>query len=51
MDDLLRDHLDHRRCLALFSPLWGAVVLWWLIGISAVVMGIIQIGRAFSFGK
>ena len=35
----------------LFSPLWGAVVLWWLIGISAVVMGIIQIGRAFSFGK
>lgn len=35
----------------LFSPLWGAIVLWWLIGISAVVMGIIQIGRAFSFGK
>ncbi|KIC57398.1 HdeD family acid-resistance protein [Microbacterium hominis] len=35
----------------LFSPLWGAVVLWWLIGISAVVMGIIQIGRAFSFSK
>lgn len=35
----------------LFSPLWGAVVLWWLIGISAVVMGIVQIGRAFSFGK
>ena len=35
----------------LFSPLWGALVLWWLIGISAVVMGIIQIGRAFSFGK
>lgn len=35
----------------LFSPLWGAVVLWWLLGISAIVMGVIQIGRAFSFGK
>ncbi|EIC08874.1 hypothetical protein HMPREF1529_02826 [Microbacterium sp. oral taxon 186 str. F0373] len=35
----------------LFSPLWGAVVLWWLLGISAIVMGIVQIGRAFSFGK
>ncbi|RKS89484.1 uncharacterized membrane protein HdeD (DUF308 family) [Microbacterium sp. AG790] len=35
----------------LFSPLWGAVVLWWLLGISAIVMGVVQIGRAFSFGK
>lgn len=35
----------------LFSPLWGAVVLWWLLGISAVVMGVIQIVRAFTFGK
>lgn len=35
----------------LFSPLWGAIVLWWLLGISAVVLGIIQIVRAFSFGK
>ncbi|GAA1653598.1 HdeD family acid-resistance protein [Microbacterium flavum] len=35
----------------LFSPLWGALVLWWLLGISAVVMGVIQIVRAFSFGK
>lgn len=35
----------------LFSPIWGALVLWWLLGISAVVMGIIQIFRAFSFGK
>lgn len=35
----------------LFSPLWGAVVLWWLLGISAIVLGIIQIIRAFSFGK
>ncbi|WP_455132843.1 HdeD family acid-resistance protein [Microbacterium aurum] len=35
----------------LFSPLWGAVVLWWLLGIWAIVLGIIQIFRAFSFGK
>ncbi|WP_396641329.1 HdeD family acid-resistance protein [Microbacterium sp.] len=33
----------------LFSPLWGALVLWWLLGISLVVLGIIQIVRAFSF--
>ncbi len=35
----------------LFSPLWGALVLWWLLGISAVVLGLIQIVRAFTFGK
>ncbi len=33
----------------LFSPLWGAVVLWWLLGISLIVLGIIQVVRAFSF--
>lgn len=35
----------------LFSPLWGALVLWWLLGISAVVMGVVQLVRAFTFGK
>jgi len=35
----------------LFSPLWGAAVLWWLLGISLIVLGIIQIVRAFTFGK
>lgn len=35
--------------ILLFSPLWGAVVLWWLLGISLIVLGIIQIVRAFSF--
>lgn len=35
----------------LFSPAFGAAVLWWLLGISAVVLGAIQIGRAFTFGK
>ncbi|MGW9630915.1 HdeD family acid-resistance protein [Agromyces sp. NPDC055520] len=36
--------------LLLLSPLWGAVVLWWLLGISLVVLGIVNIVRAFSFG-
>lgn len=35
----------------LFSPLMGAAVLWWLLGISAIVLGIVQIVRAFTFGK
>jgi uncharacterized membrane protein HdeD (DUF308 family) len=35
----------------LFSPLWGAVVLWWLLGIMLIVMGILNIIRAFTFGK
>ncbi|WP_405372230.1 MULTISPECIES: HdeD family acid-resistance protein [unclassified Microbacterium] len=32
----------------LFAPLWGAVVLWWMMGISLVALGLIQIVRAFS---
>lgn len=35
----------------LFSPMWGAVVLWWLLGISLVVLGIINIVRAFAIGR
>ncbi len=35
----------------LFSPLWGAVLLFVLTGISLIVLGIIQIVRAFTFGK
>ncbi len=35
--------------ILLMSPLWGAVVLWWLLGISLVVLGILQIVRAFTF--
>lgn len=35
--------------VVLFSPLWGAVVLWWLLGISLIVLGIINIVRAFTF--
>ena len=33
------------------SPLWSAVLLWWLIGISLVVLGLVQIVRAVTFGK
>lgn len=35
----------------LFSPLWGAVALWWLLGVSAIVLGVVQIIRAFTFGR
>ena len=31
------------------TPLLGAVVLWWLLGILLIVLGIIQIVRAFKF--
>lgn len=34
--------------IVLSSPLWGAQVIWWLIGVSLVVLGIAQIVRAFS---
>lgn len=33
------------------SPLWGAAVLFLMLGISAIVLGIAQIIRAFTFGK
>ncbi|KAA9086747.1 HdeD family acid-resistance protein [Microbacterium radiodurans] len=34
--------------MLLFSPLWGAIVLWWLLGISAVALGIANIVRGLS---
>lgn len=34
-----------------FSPLMGAVTLWWLLGISMVVLGLVQVVRAFKIGK
>ena len=33
----------------LFNAFIGAAVLWWLLGIALVVLGIIQIVRAFRF--
>jgi uncharacterized membrane protein HdeD (DUF308 family) len=35
----------------LASPLWAAAFLWWLLGISLMVLGVIQIVRAFRLGK
>jgi uncharacterized membrane protein HdeD (DUF308 family) len=35
----------------LFSPIWGAAVLWWLLGIALIVLGIIQIVRAFTYSN
>jgi uncharacterized membrane protein HdeD (DUF308 family) len=35
----------------LFSPVLSVELLWWLLGIALVVLGIVQIVRAFSFGK
>lgn len=35
--------------VVLFSPMWGALVLWWILGISLIVLGIINIVRAFTF--
>lgn len=35
--------------LLFLSPLWGAVVLWWLLGVSLVVLGLVQVIRAFAW--
>ena len=35
----------------LFSPLWGAVILFIFAGVSLIVLGIMQIVRAFTFGR
>lgn len=35
----------------LFNAFLGAAVLWWLLGIALVVLGIINIVRAFTFGR
>ena len=34
----------------LLSPMMGAVTLWWLLGISMVVLGVVQVARAFQVG-
>ncbi|HWV49862.1 MAG TPA: DUF308 domain-containing protein [Microbacterium sp.] len=37
--------------VVLFSPLYAALVIWWILGITLVVVGIIQIIRAITLGK
>lgn len=33
------------------SPLWSALFLWWLAGISLVVLGVLNVVRAVAAGK
>jgi len=35
--------------VVLFAPVWGVAILWWILGISLVVLGIINVVRAFTF--
>ena len=37
--------------IVLFSPLLAAVALWWILGISLVVLGAVQIIRAITLGR
>jgi uncharacterized membrane protein HdeD (DUF308 family) len=37
--------------VVLFSPVWGAAVLFIIAGIGLIVLGIAQIVRAFTFGR
>ena len=37
--------------VVLFSPLWGIAILFIIAGISLIVLGIVQIVRAFTFGR
>ncbi|GAA2247566.1 hypothetical protein GCM10010401_21680 [Rarobacter faecitabidus] len=37
--------------MIILSPIWSAVLLWWLVGVSLVVLGAIQIGRALTLKK
>lgn len=34
-----------------FSPIYGVAVLWILVGVSAILLGVIQIVRAFQVGR
>ena len=35
----------------LFSPLLGAITLWLLLGVSMVVLGVVQVARAVALGR
>lgn len=37
--------------VVLFAPLWGAAILWMLLGISLVVLGLLNVIRAIAAGK
>lgn len=37
--------------MLLTSPLWGAAVLWLLLGVTLLALGVVQVIRAFRFGS
>lgn len=37
--------------IVIFSPLLAAVALWWVLGITLVVLGLVQIVRAITLGR
>lgn len=34
----------------ILSPVWGVMALWWLLAIGLIVLGVVNIVRAFRFG-
>ena len=36
--------------VVLFAPLYGELILWWILGVSLVLLGILQIIRSFTLG-
>lgn len=37
--------------VVLFSPMYAAAILWIILGISAVVLGVVQIARGIALGR
>ncbi|HCS62133.1 MAG TPA: hypothetical protein DIW46_12195 [Microbacterium sp.] len=37
--------------IVIFSPMLAAIALWWILGITLVVLGVIQIVRAITLGR
>ena len=37
--------------IVIFSPMLAAIALWWILGVTLVVLGVIQIVRAITLGR
>lgn len=37
--------------IVIFSPLLAAIALWWILGVTLIVLGVIQIVRAIMLGR
>src|SRR5690606_29205274 len=37
--------------ILIFSPLVAAVALWWILGFTLVILGLIQVVRAITLGR